>query len=199
MKSKLLTLTFFLIGIITNYAQTQSYDLNWFTGIGSNVDLTIEENDTVEWTWTSPSHTVENDPSGSSVESFDSGFLEPNGSVFSHTFTVVGSNDYYCSVHGATSMSGTITVVAEGTLSTTDFTLNNFSIYPNPSINYINLKLPGSISEASINIYDILGKRLLSKVIDNDEKIDTSNLKNGMYLLEVSSLGKTKTKRFIKL
>tara|TARA_R110000796_G_scaffold116524_7_gene229090 strand:+ start:792 stop:998 length:207 start_codon:yes stop_codon:yes gene_type:complete len=60
----------------------KQHNLDWFAGIGSNVDLTITAGDTVIWTWISPTHTVEN-IDGSSVETFNSGFLGPNGSTFS--------------------------------------------------------------------------------------------------------------------
>ncbi len=92
MKTKLL-LILFVIGIFSLDAQT-THNLNWFSGIGPNVDLTIEPGDTVIWTWTSPNHSVENDPAGSSLESFDSGIIFPTGTMFSHTFTVVGSNEF---------------------------------------------------------------------------------------------------------
>ncbi len=84
------------------------------------------------------------------------------------------------------------------TLSTEEFALNNFSIYPNPSQNHINLKLPKSISEVSVNVYDIIGKQVYSNVSYNNEKINMSKLNSGIYLIKVSALGKIKTKRFIK-
>lgn len=84
------------------------------------------------------------------------------------------------------------------TLSTKDFALNNFSIYPNPSQNYINLKLPKSDKEVAVNVYDIVGKQVYSNTSFNDEKINVSKLNTGIYLIKVSVLGKIKTKRFIK-
>ncbi|GAA4900598.1 hypothetical protein GCM10023311_27800 [Flaviramulus aquimarinus] len=86
------------------------------------------------------------------------------------------------------------------TLSIDNFSLNNLSIYPNPSANYIHLKLPKAISKATVNVYDMLGKEVYSTTtILNDEKINIANLNSGIYLLKVSALGKAKTKRIIKL
>ncbi len=144
MKTKLLIAALFL-GLLNINAQT-THNLDWFTGIGSSVDLTIETGDTVIWTWTNPNHTVEN-VVGSSVETFSSGFLAPTGSTFSHTFTLVGDNDYLCGVHGANSMSGTITV--EESLGIEDEILNSFSIKSNP-VNQ-NLELSFSQNRASNN------------------------------------------------
>ena len=198
MKTTLLSLTLFFIGIFSIQSQTQTHDLDWFAGIGAGVNLTIEENDTVKWTWTSPNHSVENDPGGSSVETFNSGILASNGSTFSHTFTVIGSNDYYCVVHGAGSMSGTITVVAEGTLDIEDFSISNFSIFPNPSNNKIVIKFPKSIVDIDVKVFDVLGKKIYNGNSDSNMTIDVSAWTKGMYFVKTSSEGKTKTKKFIK-
>ncbi|MCB0434226.1 MAG: T9SS type A sorting domain-containing protein [Mangrovimonas sp.] len=195
MKTRLLSL--FFLGAITLNAQT-TYNLDWFAGVGSNVDLTIQTGDTVTWTWTSPNHTVENDPSGSSVETFNSGFLGPTGSTFSHTFTVIGSNDYYCGIHGAASMSGTITVEA---LSVDEFTLKNFKISPNPVIDKITLELPERITEATIEVYDILGKRVYAERLENltsHPEINVLSWNKGIYLVKVASGNSVETKKFVK-
>lgn len=125
---KTFLLIFLSIGILSLNAQT-THDLNWYSGIGSNVNLTIDIGDTVRWTWTSINHTVTSE--AGSTETFDSGFLGPIGSTFSHTFTLEGSNDYYCSIHGALSMSGTITV--QNSLGVNDETFANFKMFPNPT------------------------------------------------------------------
>ncbi len=195
MKTKLLMLAFF--GIVSANAQT-THNLNWFAGIGSNVDLTIDSGDTVIWTWTSPSHTVENDPSGSSVETFDSGFIGPIGSTFSHTFTVIGANDYFCSVHGAASMSGTITV--EENLSVDENKLKLFSITSNPARTHLIIDLPPTIITGELVIYDLLGKKVVSQTIQSSDQlsINISHLKQGLYLVSLASEDRRQTERFIK-
>jgi len=195
MKTKLL-LVLFVIGIFSLNAQT-THNLNWFAGIGSNVDLTIESGDTVIWTWTSPNHTVENDPAGSNVELFDSGLLGPNGSTFSHTFSTVGDNDYYCSIHGAGSMSGTITV--EPVLGVDEFGLDKFTINPNPSSDQLNIELPSTIDYARLQVYDVLGKQIISKEISGIEaNVNVSNWNNGIYIVRVTFGDSSQTKRFVK-
>jgi len=200
---KLLFILFISTGLNLS-AQTDTYNLNWFAGIGNSVDLTIETGDTVIWTWTSPNHSVENDPSGSSVETFDSGVLQENGSTFSYTFTVLGSNDYYCGVHGAASMSGTITVVAEGTLSSNGQNApTKFSIYPNPSSDLLNISLP-RLSDQSLNleVFDVLGKRVYTQQLGAVKtKVNISKWNSGVYLVRLTSADDaiTLTKRFVKL
>lgn len=196
MKTKLL-FTFFSLIILGLSAQT-THNLDWYAGIGNSVDLTIETGDTVIWTWTSPNHTVENDPSGSSVETFNSGFLGPTGSTFSYTFTVVGTNDYYCGVHGSASMSGTITVT---TLSTDDFSKKEFSIYPNPSSDKFTLELPTQQQGLLMEVYDVLGKKIVSKKLDgfnSNPVINVTGWNKGVYLVKLSSEHAVQTKKFIK-
>lgn len=195
MKTKLLFLFTFMVFSLN--AQT-THNLDWFMGIGTNADLTIESGDTVIWTWTSPNHTVENDPDGTSVETFDSGILGPNGSTFSHTFTVVGDNDYYCSIHGAASMSGTITV--EPSLSVEEDNLANFKMIPNPATSLLNIQFSEVISRGDIEVFTLLGKQVATKTFENTREVqmDIANLASGLYLVSIRSENTIQTRRFIK-
>ncbi len=57
-------------------------------------------------------------------------------------------------------------------------------IYPNPTYSVLNLENINGYEKATI--YDINGKLLVQKVISNDvEKIDLSNLTNGIYFLRL--------------
>ncbi len=197
MKKQLL-IAFTFLGILTVSAQT-THNLDWFAGIGSNVDLTIETGDTVIWTWTSPNHTVENDPSGSSVETFNSGVLAPNGSTFSHTFTVVGSNDYYCGIHGAASMSGTITV--EDILGVDENELKLFTIVSNPVTDMLVVEFPQVLTGVKLTIHDLLGKNVFNQTFNENQTINVnvSEFNRGLYLISIESENKKQTQRFIKI
>lgn len=197
MKTKLLLLS--LLFTFSVHAQT-THDINWqrnVTGTGT-ADLTIEVGDTVRWTWIDSNHTVEN-VVGSSMETFSSGFLGPVGSTFEHTFTVIGINDYFCGVHGAGSMAGTITV--DPTASIEDQTLQSFEIYPNPASTLITIKLPANTNAGIIEVYNIVGKHVQSKSLDitTDNLLDISNLQSGLYIIRITSGDSSQTKRFIKL
>jgi hypothetical protein len=197
MKTKLLIAIAILFAVSEINAQT-THNLNWFTGIGSNVDLTIDVGDTVIWTWTSPNHTVESVP-GNSVETFTSGTLVPNGSTYSYTFTVVGANDYLCGIHGAFSMSGTISV--ENNLGVNDFKIGeSFKLSPNPSNSLITLSFRNIINQGSIDIYDLTGKVVFNKKLSNSnvDSIDVSDWSEGLYLILVKSDEGSQTKRFVK-
>ena len=189
MKTKLLILLLF--GVFGVNAQT-THDINWFMGIGTTVDMTIDVGDTVRWTWTDAfSHTVTN--SGGSTETFNSGIL-PASSQYSYTFTMVGVNPYFCGVHGALSMAGTITVQ---TLGIDDFALKGFSITPNPANSILTLQLPNGLDKVKVEVFDVLGKKIYVNEF-TEAPINISSWSRGLYFVKVSSEDIVHTKRFIK-
>ena len=79
-------------------------------------------------------------------------------------------------------------LVKSSTLSVDDNSLSNFSLYPNPSINSVELNSTNTpISE--ISIYDLSGKLLLSKKYNSEININlnVSNLGAGIYLLKINN------------
>ena len=79
-------------------------------------------------------------------------------------------------------------LVKSSTLSVDDNSLSNFSLYPNPSINSVELNSTNTpISE--ISIYDLSGKLLLSKKYNSEININLniSNLASGIYLLKINN------------
>jgi len=73
------------------------------------------------------------------------------------------------------------------------------SVYPNPTKDVLNISLETGIIE-KITIYNVLGSEL--KNIFNkdsvDKPIDVSDLQSGVYFVQVTSEGKTATKKFVK-
>jgi hypothetical protein len=70
-----------------------------------------------------------------------------------------------------------------------------FSIYPNPSNNFVNVKLANNKDEARINIINVLGETVLSTTMsDNQLQLSIESLKNGVYWVSVE----TSTNRSIK-
>jgi choice-of-anchor B domain-containing protein len=79
-------------------------------------------------------------------------------------------------------------LVKSSALSVDDNSLSNFSLYPNPSINSVELNSTNTpISE--ISLYDLSGKLLLSKKYNSEINIDLniSNLSAGIYLLKINN------------
>ena len=181
MKTSLLMLLF--IGISTLQAQT-THDLIWERNFTSpQSDLTIEIGDTVRWTWTDDlPHTVENNTG--STESFNSSIITGLGQTYSFTFTVIGSNPYFCGIHGADSMSGTITVVNQ--LSVNEFSASTLTMFPNPVSTELQIQVPKNYNEGMISIFNVSGKQLLSQFVNEvvgTLTIDVSQFNSGMYFI----------------
>ncbi|WP_299332602.1 T9SS type A sorting domain-containing protein [uncultured Psychroserpens sp.] len=72
----------------------------------------------------------------------------------------------------------------------------DFTIFPNPvKGNTLFVKMPGN-TKASFRIINMLGQTMMKG--DSVKEINVSNLKSGMYFLEVNDGEETMTKKFIK-
>lgn len=61
--------------------------------------------------------------------------------------------------------------------------INAITVYPNPVGNYI-IITKGNMTDLSLNLYDLNGKTVLSKKIDNNP-INISNLSSGLFFAEI--------------
>jgi len=67
-------------------------------------------------------------------------------------------------------------------------TENHFKIFPNPAKDEVTIKSSINLSDASYELLDILGRKVLAGAIESDEtRINIGNLSTGVYLLTVSS------------
>jgi len=73
--------------------------------------VSIQQGDTVKWTWRASGHSVTSGTPGSPSGLFDSG-INNSGHTFSHTFSDPGTITYYCIPHGSSGMVGSVTVAA---------------------------------------------------------------------------------------
>jgi hypothetical protein len=210
MKEKLLSFLFICLGFNGFGQTTETITIDWsFNSTPSasgnaNTNRTIEVGDTVTWNWFSTgNHNVVRN-GGTSTDAFDSGTLTGPGSTFSHIFSALGTNTYVCEPH-ATTMFGTITVVAEGTLNVKIFedVLAQIDLYPNPASTLLKIDIPRRIEGGVyLEVYDVLGKRIVVKEANNfNNTLNISNWSNGVYLMNISSntTGKSVTKRFVKI
>jgi hypothetical protein len=81
-------------------------------------------------------------------------------------------------------------------LSNNEFTTNEFKIYPNPVRNgFVSIKsnLGG---EKNIEIFDLMGRNILSTTLEND-RLDVSSLDNGVYFIKVSASNSSHTQKLI--
>jgi len=72
------------------------------------------------------------------------------------------------------------------TIGISEYSLENMSIYPNPTANKIHFKGLTSESE-TISVYDVLGKQVLSETLLPSEGLDVSKLQKGSYILNLQN------------
>ena len=75
--------------------------------------------------------------------------------------------------------------------------LNTFKIYPNPVNTVLHIEL-NSAKQTQVEIYNVLGKLVISKTISNSETIQTNSLSKGIYILRLTQGNKTISKKLIK-
>jgi PKD repeat protein len=73
---------------------------------------------------------------------------------------------------------------------------NNISIYPNPNNGSFVIE-PNSITEQTIQIYDVNGKMVLSQTINGKTNIDASSLNGGVYNINIISKDGVTNKRLV--
>jgi len=78
--------------------------------------------------------------------------------------------------------------------------VSKFNISPNPASLNLNIEIPSSIENATLRVYDLLGKKVLETEMSELQfiSIDVSKWNTGIYIVRVSSDDVTQTKRFIK-
>ena len=90
--------------------------------------------------------------------------------------------------------------VSLSTLGIAEANLLAFEIFPNPSQDFLTIQLPNEMINGSIELFDYLGRSVKSKKINNiDNKLNLSNLNQGVYFVKVSSEGKIGVQKFIKI
>jgi plastocyanin len=101
---------------LTNTIQIFNFDFGMAPS--THIDPIISPGDTVTWVWANSNHSTTAAPG--QLESWDSG-VKGQFSTYSHTFTELGTFNYYCTVHGTSTgcrgvgaMSGHVTVVLTG-------------------------------------------------------------------------------------
>jgi hypothetical protein len=83
-------------------------------------------------------------------------------------------------------------------LSSDSFGAETFGIYPNPAQDYFNLSLTNTdLSNSKVDVYDLNGKLVLSKMSDSNQRVDVQQLNSGMYVVLVESGSKTFTQKLL--
>jgi hypothetical protein len=91
-----------------------------------------------------------------------------------------------------------INIVEASTLSINDSSIeSNIKIYPNPTDHILNLD--SSITINRIEVFDALGKKVLTKQLNsNDSSINVSKLSTGFYVIKIAYISSIVVKKFYK-
>lgn len=74
--------------------------------------------------------------------------------------------------------------------------LSKVSVYPNPTSEILNLKVPSNVEVTQVTVFDLLGKD--TGVSYNNGVVNTSGLSQGVYLLKVETSAGTLTQKIVK-
>jgi hypothetical protein len=99
------------------------------------------------------------------------------------TYTVEGSNTYSCST------SSVITIMVDPCVGIKENNINNIKIYPNPTVNTLNISDENNAFENSIiEVTNYLGQTIIKQAYSNT--VDVSKLPIGIYTLEINIKGR---------
>lgn len=73
---------------------------------------------------------------------------------------------------------------------------SKFSVYPNPAKDFLTIDAR-NINISSVNVFNVLGTKVLERKEFTDNKLDVSTLSNGIYFLKISADNASVTKKFI--
>jgi hypothetical protein len=176
-------------GFLVYTYQTDSGDSATVT-FSSPVDITsiyalsaYSFSGTRTWTFT---------PSGGSNSITNQDITYGTGSTVTVNWTNVNSFTITSSV-GDDSFGLDNIVFSTSTLSTSDFSINDKVVYPNPSSSFIHIK--GLTEISNYSIFNNLGAEVMNGTLLNTSKIDIQNLNNGIYFLKTDN---GNTFKFIK-
>ncbi|WP_040279521.1 FG-GAP-like repeat-containing protein [Psychroserpens damuponensis] len=88
-------------------------------------------------------------------------------------------------------------VVEGATLTLENSFVNDLVIYPNPTVNELNISSTEDLQDAIYTIFDINGRRIMNSKL-NQNTIDVSALNTGHYIIRIVSGNKIKSQKFIK-
>ena len=113
------------------------------------------------------------------------------------TFTADGTSTYYIMVEGYGSNTGIFEMAVTCVLSNEDFDNSNFTAYPNPVKDVLNVSYTSEIS--SIRVINMIGQEVISKNINaTSTQVDMSQLSAGTYIVNVTVGDSVKTLKVVK-
>ena len=72
------------------------------------------------------------------------------------------------------------------------------SVYPNPCSESVSFSFPNSYSQITFELFDLQGRKIMSKAISNNEKVNMEGYRSGMYLYKLNMDGKIESGKLVK-
>jgi hypothetical protein len=89
-----------------------------------------------------------------------------------------------------------IEVYETASLSTKDILAKKIKLFPNPANDYITV-LTNNVQISSVEMYSVLGKKVLSIKTLNNNRLNVSNLSNGIYFMKINAEGGSSTRKIV--
>ena len=87
-------------------------------------------------------------------------------------------------------------VYAPATASVDDVFASKVSVYPNPANEFVTIS--SAVEMNKVEVYSLLGKKVMSSAKLNNNDLDISSLSTGIYILKLTSGNAVATKKLIK-
>lgn len=82
--------------------------------------------------------------------------------------------------------------------SVSNVSLKNYKVYPNPVSDIVTIEIADGRNTFTFELYDIQGRKLISKEMTNNGQINLEGLAKGFYLYNLNMDGKTESGKLIK-
>jgi hypothetical protein len=77
----------------------------------------------------------------------------------------------------------------------------DFSVYPNPASNTVTVQFSNASNTfATISVFDLQGKQVLQQeatIENNQSRVSIASLQSGMYLIKITTVDATVTKKLL--
>ncbi|MCX6181596.1 MAG: T9SS type A sorting domain-containing protein [Bacteroidetes bacterium] len=101
----------------------------------------------------------------------------------------IGTHYYVCEPHAGSVMKGQI--IVQSAVGVLENAVSNVSIYPNPAGDFISVRVGKGLLGSSYTMFDLTGRQVLSsKLVNETTGVDLSQLKDGVYFLQIGTEGK---------
>jgi plastocyanin len=192
-------LAFSLLFGATTFATTITIQVANYSFSPSQVNCHV--GDTIRWIYVNGNHTTTSTTIPNGAATWDSP-MSPNVTEFKYKVTVAGQYGFKCSFHS--NMTGLINASTVTGINSLSDKQNTLIVSPNPFQRNVNINFKNYPSSKQINIqvYDIIGKQVISTkvndVTEDNYTLDLDELNPGMYFLYVIGDAKKDIFRIIK-